>query len=113
MNATYCHCLTFNRTLVIQTVNELVATIATAIEEQSAMTRNIAENLAQASEGVKDANTRVANTTTVSREIAGEIIEVNHESEEIARDADQVHLRAQDLSTLAENLRSVALSFKV
>ena len=98
---------------VIKTVNELVATIATAIEQQSAMTRNIAENLAQASDGVKDANARVALTTNVSREIAGEIIEVNHDSEEIALGADQVHLRAQDLSTLAENLRSVAQAFKV
>ena len=43
-------------------VGGIVANIAAAIEEQATVTRDVAGNIAQASAGVTDANTRVAQT---------------------------------------------------
>ena len=45
---------------VIRDVNEIVMSIAAAIQEQATVTQDIAGNIAQASSGVRDANTRVA-----------------------------------------------------
>jgi hypothetical protein len=43
---------------VISDVNEIVTTIAAAIEEQSAVTREVATNINQATTGVQDASVR-------------------------------------------------------
>jgi len=41
---------------VINSVNQIVSTIAAAVEEQSASTREIATNIAQASKGIQEVN---------------------------------------------------------
>ena len=60
-----------------------MTTIATAIEEQAAVTRDMARNIAEATTGVKDANQRVAQTASVSQEIARDIAAVNTASGEM------------------------------
>jgi methyl-accepting chemotaxis protein len=100
-------------TEVIQSVNDQVASIATAIEEQSVVTHDIATNLAQASTGVGDANARVGQTSAVTRDIAKDIAEVNRASEEMAQSSGLVRDSAQDLSKLAENLRTLVERFKI
>jgi len=55
---------------VIREVSAIVASIATAIDQQSTATKDIARNIAEASLGVTEANTRVAETSLVSRSIA-------------------------------------------
>jgi len=62
---------------VIGEVGHLVANIATAIEEQAAVTRDVAGNIAQASAGVRDANERMAQTASVSRSMAQDIAGVD------------------------------------
>ena len=90
---------------VIREVGEIVATIATAIEEQASVTRDMARNIAEATVGVKDANQRVAQTATVSQEIARDIAGVNTASGEMTSASQQVQASAMDLSQLAEQLR--------
>jgi methyl-accepting chemotaxis protein len=51
--------------------------IATAIREQSTVTQDIAGNIARASSGVRDANSRVAQISIVSGNMAKEIAEVS------------------------------------
>ena len=69
---------------VIQNVTDQVATIAAAIEEQSVTTRDIAANLGQASAGVREANSRVSQTSNVTRDIARDISDVDRAAGEIA-----------------------------
>ena len=89
------------------------ATIAAAIEEQSITTRDIAGNLGQAFEGVKDANHRVAQTALVTQGIAKEILGVNEASADMAMGTSQIKLSADELSRLAEQLKQLVGNFKV
>jgi methyl-accepting chemotaxis protein len=98
---------------VIKDVNDIVNAIATAIEEQSVVTRDIAGNIAQASSGVKDANRRIAQTATVSGDIAQDISSVSQNANQMASASQQVQLSATELSRLAENLQSLLLQYKV
>ena len=90
---------------VITEVNAIVSSIAVAIEEQSIATRDIAQNIAGASEGVTDSNTRVAESSQVSREIAKDIVGVDHAAGEMASGSDLVRASAAELSNVADSLR--------
>ena len=98
---------------VIREVGEIVATIATAIEEQAAVTRDMARNIAEATGGVKDANQRVSQTAAVSQEIARDITAVNTASGEMTTASQQVQASAMDLSQLAEQLKAMVGRFKL
>ncbi|WP_155323293.1 methyl-accepting chemotaxis protein [Desulfosarcina ovata] len=98
---------------VIDTVNEIVATIATAVEEQSISTKEIAENIAQISQGVGEVNENVAQSSSVAGEITQSIGEVNQSAGEMASSSSQVRLSAEDLSQLAEKLNIMVGRFKV
>jgi methyl-accepting chemotaxis protein len=98
---------------VIREVGEIVATIATAIEEQASVTRDMARNIAEATSGVKDANQRVAQTAAVSQEIARDIAAVNASSSEMTSASQQVQASSMDLSQLAEQLRAMVGRFKL
>jgi methyl-accepting chemotaxis protein len=97
---------------VIRNVNEIVMSIAAAIQEQSTVTQDIAVNIAQASSGVRDANSRVAQTATVSASIAKEIAEVSFSVGQIASASTQVQTSAMELSQLAESLNQMVAQFK-
>ena len=98
---------------VIREVSDLVGTIATAIEEQSVVTRDIAGNLGQASSGVQDANHRVAQSSTVTSSIAQDIAGVEQSTQETADGVDQVRASALDLSQMAEQLNRTVQGFQV
>ena len=98
---------------VIRDVSEIVATIATAIEEQASVTRDMARNIAEATTGVRDANQRVAQTATVSQEIARDIAAVNTASGEMTSASQQVQASSMDLSQLAEQLKAMVGRFKL
>ncbi|MBK7142529.1 MAG: methyl-accepting chemotaxis protein [bacterium] len=98
---------------VIAEVNQLVASIATAIEEQATVTRDVAGNIAHASAGVKEVNERVAQTALVSRSTAQDIAAVNSATGEIRSGGEQVRTSASQLSSLSEQLRDLVGQFKV
>jgi len=98
---------------VINDVNEIVSTIATAVEEQSVTTKEIAGNVAQASEGIKEVTENVAQSSTVAGEIAKDISEVNQAANEMSNSSSQVNMSAEELSKLAENLKGMVSKFKV
>jgi len=100
-------------TAVIAEVGHLVAGIATAIEEQAAVTRDVAGNIAQASAGVQEANERVAQTASVSRSMAQDIAGVDAASGDIRAGGEQVQASAAELSQLAEQLKSLVGQFQV
>ncbi|HUA97927.1 MAG TPA: methyl-accepting chemotaxis protein [Terracidiphilus sp.] len=100
-------------TTVIKDVGTIVTTIAAAIEEQAAVTKDVARNIAQASGGVQDANERVSQTAQVSQSIAKDIAGVNVAVAEIEQGGEHVEASAAELSKLAEQLGAQVAKFKV
>ncbi|KAF0189968.1 MAG: methyl-accepting chemotaxis [Desulfobulbaceae bacterium] len=98
---------------VIDQVNEIVTTIASAIEEQAATTNEIGGNVIQAAQGITEVNENVAQTSAVSGEIAGDINGVSSVIAEMSHSAGEVNNRADDLAALAEKLRELISKFKV
>ncbi len=98
---------------VIRDVNEIVMSIAAAIQEQATVTQDIAGNIAQASSGVRDSNARVAQTSAVINSMTKEIVEVNSSVGQIASASTQVQTSALELSQLAEKLGQIVAKFKL
>jgi len=100
-------------TSVISQVGYLVASIATAIEEQAVVTRDVAGNIAQASNGVREANERVGQTASVSRSMAQDIAGIDSAAGEIRTSGEQVQSSAEELSKLAEQLKGLVGQFRI
>ncbi len=98
---------------VINKVNEIVSTIATAVEEQSVTTQEIAGNVAQASQGIQEVNENVVQASTVTGEISRDIAEVNVAADGMAVSSSQVNVSAEDLKKLATHLSEMIKQFKV
>ncbi|BDV01255.1 methyl-accepting chemotaxis protein [Thermodesulfomicrobium sp. WS] len=100
-------------TQVIHDVDNIVGTIAAAVEEQSVTTRDIADNVGQAAAGVQEVNENVAQAQTATGEIARDVVGVSEESAKIAGNASTVQESAEMLATLAERLRGLVGQFKI
>ena len=100
-------------TKVIDAVNEIVTGIASAVEEQSLTTKEIAANVTSASKGIQEINMNVAQSSQVSQNIARDIAEVNMASSEMSNSSSQVKLSSDDLKTLAEELKHFVDTFVV
>ncbi len=98
---------------VITDVNEIVAAIATAVEEQSSAVREIAENISQASTGIEEVNQTVSESSTAARDISNDITEVNQASCQIADRSGQVQKSSGELSALAAQLDEMVGRFKI
>lgn len=98
---------------VINDVNEIVTTIATAVEEQSVATKEIAGNVFQASEGIGNVNENVAQSSTVSNEIARDIGDVNSLVDDMNAVGLKVNNSAGELNKLVERLLTVVGKFKI
>jgi methyl-accepting chemotaxis protein len=98
---------------IINQVNELVNTIATAVEEQSTATSEIANSIAQASQGLQEVNENVGQSSTVADEITMDIAKVSTASNEITLSSDQVKERAEHLQAMATELIQIISRFKV
>ncbi len=98
---------------VMRGVNEIVATIATAVEEQAVTTQEIANNIAQASQGIQEVNENVSQSSVVSASISQDIAEVSEASRNISNSSNEVKSNSQDLFNRAEELKTIVGKFKV
>lgn len=98
---------------VIGGVNDIVATIAAAVEEQSAATQEIANNINQASVGIQEVNENVGQSSVVAGEINKDIAEVNSAAGNISQGSSSVQSSAEDLARMATELNTIVNSFKV
>jgi len=98
---------------VINDINDIVSSIATAVEEQSVTTKEIAENVAQASQGIQEVNENVAQSSSVAGDIAKDIADVNQASGKMSDSSSQVNLSAEALTRLSETLNEMVGKFKV
>lgn len=98
---------------VIINVNEIVGAIATAVEEQSTATREIANNITNVSGGIEEVNTNVSESSIVSQEITKNITLVNTDAEEILNFSTEVSTNSDSLQEMAAQLNSIVSRFKV
>ncbi|WP_162459058.1 methyl-accepting chemotaxis protein [Desulfosarcina ovata] len=98
---------------VVGTVNELVSTIAAAVEEQSVTTKDIAGNVAKASEGMGEVNTTIAESSEAANSIAADITDVTQAADEMTNVSAQVNASSKDLFELAETLNVMVKQFRV
>jgi len=98
---------------VMNDINAIVASIALALDDQSKSTRDIADNAAQASEGMKEVTSHVGRAESTTEAISAAIATVKDLAGETARDSSQVKASASKLKSLAEELSRVVGQFKV
>jgi len=98
---------------VISGVNEIVTTIATAVEEQTAATREIADNIAQASQGIQEVNENVSQSSAVAGQITEDISKVNVAANGISESSKKVQANSEDLQRMAVELNTIVGNFKV
>ncbi|WP_300669527.1 methyl-accepting chemotaxis protein [Desulfoluna sp.] len=97
----------------IQTIDGIIATIATAVEEQSTATGEIAMNITQAADGISHVNTNVSDSAELASRISTEISDVNDAAGEINRSSAEVQASAGTLASLSEGLGSLVVRFKL
>ncbi len=98
---------------VITEINEIVTTIATAVEQQSSATSEISENIAQASAGIAEVNENVAQSTVAIADITKDITGINTSSGEVSSGSHNVKESATELSRLAEQLDELVRRFRL
>lgn len=98
---------------VIEQVNDLSRTIASAVEEQSITTKEIARNVSQSSTAAETVARGVAESASASQEITQNIVGVDQAAKQTAQGAAHTQAAGQDLSRLAEQLQSLVAQFRV
>ncbi|VFQ46446.1 methyl-accepting chemotaxis protein (mcp) signalling domain [Desulfoluna butyratoxydans] len=89
---------------IIDRLNELVTTIASAIEEQSVTSKEIAGNISQASMGTEEIKESISQSAAVSGEIAHDISEVDQAAREMLNSSTLVGGNVDALKGLADHL---------
>lgn len=97
---------------VIAGINESVTAITSAVEEQSAATREIAENIAQASSGISEVTVNVANCSEAAAMIASDISLVDTAITGIFDSSKQGRQVADTLHDLAKGQQELVGQFK-
>ncbi|MBM9606702.1 methyl-accepting chemotaxis protein [Desulfopila inferna] len=98
---------------IIGGVNDIVGTIATAVEEQTAATQEIANNISQASQGIQEVNENVNQSSTVASDITQDITEVSNAAKSISDSSNEVKQSAEHLLHSSNELNKIVGSFKV
>lgn len=98
---------------VIVGINDIVTVISAAVEEQSASTNEIVNNINHTAEGISQVTGHINQTSTAAEGISKEITVVNRSANAISRSSAQVKTSAEDLSTLARSLDELVGKFKV
>lgn len=98
---------------MVNNISDIVTTIASSVEEQSATTREIAGNVANASLKIKGVNDDVAQSSKESRAIASDISSVNRSAEDVSRNSLMVKSRAEELAELSAALKNLVGKFVV
>jgi methyl-accepting chemotaxis protein len=98
---------------VIKEVHEIVEAIAIAVKEQSDRASVIASNVIDASKGIHDINENISQTSIISDDIAGSIIEVNSSARYISNSSVNMQMSAEDLLTMTVKLKAAVGRFKI
>ena len=94
-------------TEVINDINDIVSSIASAVEEQSTTTNEMSANVTHASQGLNESNENIAQSSSVSAEIAKDISMLHNSSASIAESSSQLNINAKELSELSKKLSAI------
>ena len=94
-------------------MNDIVTSIAAAVEEQSLTTREISENVSEASGVIQNVNENVVRSTTYAVEITSDICDVSETSEGIFQSTSSLKESSDELAELADELKTLIEKFKV
>ena len=89
----------------------MIGGIATAVEEQSASTSEIAGNIAQASQGLSEVNENVAQSSMMSQHISHDIAAITQQASAVDEVSDQVEDNVRQLLNLAKQLKELMARF--
>ena len=98
---------------VINNVNEVSRTIASAVEEQSITTRQISDNVSTTASAAESVARGVAETALASREITENISRVDGVLTQTAEGADESRNAGTRLSELAEEMNGLIGRFRI
>lgn len=98
---------------VILKINEIVTTNASAIEEQSIATSEIANNVSIVSNGISEVNNNVSHSSNVAVDITKAISAVHQSSDDMKQNSSHVKNSAAQLSDLAQSLNRMMNSFRI
>ncbi len=97
---------------VIADINNIVAIIATAVEEQSVTTKEIAGNVTEASSGIKLVNGNVAQCSIAANDISKDIAEIDVSMKQMSANSNRVLEDSKELFRLSDSLNKMVLEFK-
>lgn len=100
---------------IVQAIHELssfVSTIAAAIEQQSAVTRELAANIAEATSGVQGTSALASEMSCASGKIAVDIAAVDTVAVDIRSGCHELRTNVEDLTNLARQLQTLVGHFK-
>lgn len=98
---------------IIKDINEIVTTVASAVEEQSATSQEISKNINQAAQGVQEVNTNMNQISTVTAKVAQDVSLVNQGAQETAVDCMQIKSNSQSLDGFSSKLDEMVSKFKI
>ena len=98
---------------VIKQVNDTSRTIASAVEEQSITTKEIAQNVMQTSDAAAVVSSGVSESASASQEITRNIAGVDQAARQTAQGAAQTQTASGELSRVAEELQTLVGQFSV
>ncbi|NWH06236.1 methyl-accepting chemotaxis protein [Desulfobacter latus] len=98
---------------IIDDINSIVTSVASAIEQQSATTQEISNNVSQAATGVQEVNENVNQTSTVASGVTEDVHQVSQAADEITTGTKHINKSALELSKLAESLNQMVGKFKL
>jgi methyl-accepting chemotaxis protein len=96
---------------VMTDVNDIVASIASAVEEQAISTRDIAGNIGQVASGIMAMKETVTQAAATSETMAKEVAAVSQASEELATVSAQLNHNALALANVGNELKTMVDAF--
>ena len=100
-------------TEIVKDANELVSSVAAAVEEQTAATGEISNNVQQTSSEFIEVNENISQAASVSDQIAKEIALVDNASVTMADNSGQLTDTAADLNKLVQKISNLTGQFKL
>lgn len=98
---------------VMGDVEDVVSNIATAVEEQSVTTREIAKNISQVYDGIKEMSINVNQSAGSAKDMASNIVNIQNDMEKITNSMGEVHSGAAKLAETGEDLKQLVDRFQI
>ncbi len=99
--------------VIIADVDEIVSSIAGAVDEQTSATGDIAKNVAQVSSGITNVSEKVSRSSAMSTSMSTDISDVSARAGDIHEGISKVKESAERLTDIARELKAVTDAFRV